>query len=198
MEKQMKYSGYEWIGEIPEDWDLLDIDNVYIERNKKVNDTDYMPLSVTMKGIVPQLDSVVKTEDRSNRKMVCKDDFVINSRSDRRGAYGVSKYDGSCSVINIVLKPRNKRNSRFYSYALHSNYFPDEFYRWGSGIVADLWTTRWDSMRKIQLPCPPAADRERIASYLDEKCDCIDEIKKKTIDSIELYKSLKQAVITKL
>ena len=102
----LKESGSAWIGEIPEHWKLTKLSSIYEERSEKVNDTEYMPLSVTMNGVVPQLDSVVKSDSRDNRKLIRKNDFVINSRSDRRGAYGISPYDGSCSLINIVLQPR--------------------------------------------------------------------------------------------
>ena len=50
--RQMKDSGIEWIGEIPLDWSLNKIGNMYSERKQKVSDRDYAPLSVTMKGIV--------------------------------------------------------------------------------------------------------------------------------------------------
>ena len=49
-------------------------------------ESDYQPLSVTMGGVVPQLSSAVKAAEDSDRKLVRAGDFVINSRSDRRGA----------------------------------------------------------------------------------------------------------------
>ena len=103
--RSLKYSGEEWLGDIPEHWGKTKIGMEYCERNVKVSDLDYAPLSVTMKGIVPQLDSAAKSADRQNRKKVNVGDFVINSRSDRRGSYGVSPLEGSCSLINIVLEP---------------------------------------------------------------------------------------------
>lgn len=55
-----KDSGLEWIGVIPAGWSLSKIGQVYRLRNTKVSDTDYPPLSVTNKGIVPQLDRRLK------------------------------------------------------------------------------------------------------------------------------------------
>ena len=98
MARQMKDSGVEWIGKIPEDWTLNRIGNMYSERRQKVNDRDYKPLSVTMKGIVPQLSNAAKTDAHDDRKLVLKGDFAINSRSDRRGSCGISQYDGSVSL----------------------------------------------------------------------------------------------------
>lgn len=98
MSREMKKSGVEWIGEIPGKWNVCKIDSLYFPRSTKVSDKDYPPLSVTMKGIVPQLASTAKTDDHDNRKLVKKGDFAINSRSDRRGSCGISEYDGSVSL----------------------------------------------------------------------------------------------------
>ncbi len=105
--KDMKYSGAEWLGDIPANWGITKIGLVYQERSEKVSDLEYTPLSVTMKGIMPQLDSAAKSADRDNRKRVKIGDFVINSRSDRRGSYGVSNYDGAVSLINTVLEAKS-------------------------------------------------------------------------------------------
>lgn len=85
-------------------------------RNQKVSDKDFMPLSVTMKGILPQLETAAKTNDGDNRKLVRVGDFAINSRSDRRGSCGISNYDGSVSLINTILKPRNRMNAKYYNW----------------------------------------------------------------------------------
>ena len=100
-----KISGYEWLGEIPQNWNISRIARYYKTRNEKVDDTTFPPLSVTMSGIVDQLENVSKSDDGDNRKLVRKNDFVINSRSDRKGSSGISPRDGSVSLINIVLEP---------------------------------------------------------------------------------------------
>lgn len=188
---EMKDSGIEWIGNVPAGWTINKIDSVYSLRNEKVSDKDYMPLSVTMKGIVPQLESAAKTNDGDNRKLVRKGDFAINSRSDRRGSCGISELDGSVSLINLVLKPRGEMNNRYYNWLFHTEKFADEFYKWGHGIVDDLWTTRWIDMRKISVPMPPLSEQKEIADYLDNKCAQIEELisaKQSQIETLESYK----------
>ena len=122
--REMKDSGVEWIGEIPSDWELTKIGSVYDERNTKVSDKDYPPLSVTKQGVVPQLETAAKTDKGDNRKLICKNDFVINSRSDRRGSCGISEYEGSCSLINTVLMPQRHMCNRYYGYVLSRIYLP--------------------------------------------------------------------------
>ena len=194
--REMKDSGIDWIGTIPQDWQLSKIGSLSTQRNEKVSDKDYQPLSVTMQGILPQLATAAKTNDGGNRKLVRVGDFAINSRSDRRGSCGISPLDGSVSLINIILTPRTAMHPGYYNWLFHTTLFADEFYKWGHGIVADLWTTRWQEMKSITVPVPEYAEQERIAAFLDAECAEIDAVLEKTRASIEEYKKLKQAVIT--
>ena len=77
---EMKDSGTVWIGMIPDTWKLSKISSIYELRTQKVSDKDYPPLSVTMNGIVPQLDSAAKTNAHDDRKLVKKGDFAMNSK----------------------------------------------------------------------------------------------------------------------
>jgi len=194
--REMKDSGIEWIGDIPKNWNMSKIGSLYTQRNEKVSDKEYQPLSVTMQGVLPQLASAAKTDDGDNRKLVRVGDFAINSRSDRRGSCGISPLDGSVSLINIILTPRTTMHPGYYDWLFHTTLFADEFYKWGHGIVADLWTTRWQEMKSICVPVPEYAEQKRISEFLNSECAEIDAVLEKTHASIDEYKKLKQAVIT--
>lgn len=194
--RMMKDSGIEWIGEIPEKWGIESIGRHFENRNEKVSDYDYAPLSVTKSGVVPQLDEVAKSNAHEDRKLVRRGDFVINSRSDRKQSCGLSSYDGSVSLINLVLVPHGEIDSLYSSYLFNNYGFAEEFYRWGTGIVADLWSTKWDLMRRINVPVPPIAEQKKIADFLDGKCAEIDELVQTEEKMIEELKAYKQSVIT--
>lgn len=188
---ELKDRGTEWLGEIPDSWRLSRIGSVYELRNTKVSDKEYPPLSVTNKGIVPQLQTAAKTNAHDDRKLVKKGDFAINSRSDRRGSCGISSYEGSVSLINTILAPLGKMNPRYYDWLFHTIQFGDEFYKWGHGIVDDLWTTNWQDMKKITIPMPDLNEQEKIAAFLDTKCSEIDALTmdiQAEIDTLEEYK----------
>ncbi len=184
-----------WIDRLPKHWTIARIASVYSVRNEKVSDKDFPPLSVTMKGIVPQLESAAKTKHGDDRKLIRKGDFVINSRSDRRGSCGISDYDGSCSLINTVLSPLEKMNPQYYNWLFHTSLFADEFYKWGYGIVDDLWTTNWGAMRRIQIPMPPLDEQAEIAAYLDEKVPHIEQSIANKLQQIEALKEYKASLI---
>lgn len=191
-----KDSGIAWIGEIPSEWEVKRLGNFYNPRNEKVSDKDFAPLSVTMKGIVPQLETAAKTDDGDNRKLVREGDFVINSRSDRRGSCGISEFDGSVSLINIVLCPKGKMDAGFFNWLFHTSMFADEYYKWGHGIVDDLWTTRWSEMKNIYVVNPSLREQHSIASFLDTKCGEIDALISLQEEMISELQAYKQSVIT--
>lgn len=196
----MRDSDISWVGSIPENWSIGRIGGLYQQRNEKVSDEDYPPLSVTKSGVIPQLDTAAKTNDHNNRKLVKMGDFIINSRSDRRGSCGISPCDGSVSLINIVLEPRGLMLPLYYGYLFQTSEFADEFYKWGHGIVDDLWTTRWQDMKSMKVPCPPVEEQQHIAGYLDERCAAIDsaiDVRAKQLERLEDYrKSFIYAYVT--
>lgn len=191
----MKDSGVEWLGEVPAHWEVQRIGTAFEERSEKVNDTDYPPLSVSMGGIVPQMESVAKTDNNENRKRVAVGDYVINSRSDRRGASGISIYDGSVSVISIVLAPRRSFFGKYLHHLFRSYSFIEEFYRVGRGIVDDLWTTRYSVMKGIEFAYPTYEEQKNIANYLDEKTAHIDRIVATLNTQIDKLKELRKILI---
>ncbi|MBP3316576.1 MAG: restriction endonuclease subunit S [Alphaproteobacteria bacterium] len=194
--REMKDSGIEWIGKIPKYWEISKIHSVYSERKQIVSDTEYAPLSVTKNGIVPQLENAAKSDAHDNRKLVKRGDFVINSRSDRRGSSGISELDGSVSLINTVMQPRNNMDNKYYNFVFKTERFCDEFYRFGHGIVADLWSTHWAEMKNICIPMPDLQEQQAIADYLDGECARIDGIVTTQRQIIERLKEYKKSVIT--
>ena len=198
MKKYDKYKQAEeaiWYDSIPISWTSTKMREVFSERREKVSDKDYPPLSVGKMGVVPQLDTAVKTDNGDNRKLIKKGDFAINSRSDRKGSGGMSNYDGSASLIITVLKPHHELNVNFYHYLLRNHYFSEEFYRNGKGLVSDLWTTKWEEMRNIYIPIPPRDEQDQIVRYLDWQISKINHLIHGYQKQIKLLDERKTTVI---
>ncbi|TGP40558.1 restriction endonuclease subunit S [bacterium M00.F.Ca.ET.228.01.1.1] len=170
---QYKDSGVAWLGQVPGHWQVRRLGFYFNERREKVSDKDYPALSVTKAGIVPQLETAAKTDNGDNRKKVCTGDFVINSRSDRKGSAGMSRLEGSVSLINTVLQPTSGIDIEYAHHLLKSVPFQEEFYRYGKGIVADLWSTNYSEMRNIVLALPSLEEQAAIAALLDRETDKI-------------------------
>ena len=193
--EEYKPTGTAWIEFIPSTWEYKKISALFSQRKQKVSDKDYPALSVAKIGVVPQLANAAKSNDSDNRKLVCAGDFVINSRSDRKGSCGVAQQDGSVSLINIVLTPRQGWNSRYVHYLLRSQPFSEEYYRYGRGIVADLWTTRYSEMKNILLPVPPLNEQDQIVRYLDWQVSKINGLIAANKQKIKLLEEERQALI---
>lgn len=189
--EKYKQTGTKWITSIPVSWDMQKIGALFVQRKEKVSDKDFAPISVTKNGILPQLATAAKTDDGDNRKKVCVGDFVINSRSDRKGSCGVSDLEGSVSLINIVLQPREQLSRRYAHYLLRNHLFSEEYYRNGRGIVADLWTTRYSEMKTILLPVPPREEQDQIVRYLDWQVSKINRLIAVKRKKIALFEELK-------
>lgn len=193
-----KDSNEKWIGVVPESWVVKPIREFYDYRSEKVSDKVYAPLSVTKKGILPQLEHAAKTDNNDSRKKVKIGDFVINSRSDRKGSCGVSPYEGSVSLIYHVLKSKDSSIDKYAHHLFRSVMFAEEFYKWGHGIVDDLWSTRWDEMKKIKIPMPPKDERIYIGQFLDKKTNMINEQIKLNEELIQLLEEKRVALINQV
>ena len=189
-----KDSGIQWLPKIPSHWDSSKIKSHFRLRSTKVSDQDFPALSVSKNGVTPQLETAVKTDNGDNRKLVKAGDFVVNSRSDRKGSCGVSSLDGSVSLINIVLEPIDGY-AQYYHHLFRSNDYIEEFYRNGRGIVSDLWTTRWNEMSSIMIPFPPIEEQKKIVAFLDKQITLIESCKCQRERELQTLNELKQAEI---
>lgn len=198
MKRYPKYkdSGVPWLGQVPAHWPLVRIGSQTALRSEKGSDKDFTPLSVTKLGVVPQLETAAKTDDGDNRKIVRKGDFVINGRSDRKGSSGVSAIDGSVSLINITIKLGAGFYPRFAHHLFRSYAFQEEFYRWGKGIVADLWSTNYWDLKRIMCAMPTLEEQESIAKFLDAELVEMDSAISSQERMIELLKERRSAIIT--
>lgn len=191
-----KNSGVEWLGDVPEHWGMNRLGLHFRNRKEKVSDKDFKPLSVTKHGIVPQLEHAAKSDNGDNRKLVRKGDYVINSRSDRKGSSGLADLDGSVSLINIVLTPFKTIHPKFSHYLLRSYLFQEEFYKYGHGIVADLWTTNYEDMRNIHLALPSVSEQTQISNFLEQETTRIDNLIAKQEKLIELLEEQRKSIIS--
>lgn len=190
-----KGTGINWIPLLPQHWEIKKIGSLFTERREKVSDKEYEPLSVSKNGITPQLETAVKTDNGDNRKLVITGDFVVNSRSDRKGSCGISPLTGSVSLINIVLKTKGSIIPNYFHYLSRSNYYIEEYYRLGRGIVADLWTTRYSELKNLQIPYPPQIEQEKIARFIESKTLNIDTYVAERERELQLLNELKESEI---
>ena len=197
-DRPMKDSGIEWIGEIPAEWDVVRIKNLFDYRNernvKPLEEVNLISL-YTDKGVVQHCDLYETTGNKASNadgyKLVYENDIVVNIILCWMGAIGRSAYFGVTSPAYDVYSPKQKTNSKFYHYLFRTNGFSGDCYKVGRGIMAMRWRTYSDQFRAIKVVSPPQSEQEEIVEYLDEKCEGIDDLiakKQQYLTEIENYK----------
>lgn len=194
--RKMKDSGIEWIGEIPEDWDINKIKRFlrYISTKDKGN-CEVLSLYREL-GIVPKNsrndNHNVTAEDTSNYRFVRKGDFVINKMKAWQGSVAVSDFEGIVSPAYFVYEfTSNVFIKKYFHYLLRNKQYAKEFERLSGGIRIGQWDLPATEFENTMCLVPPLSEQQEIADYLDEKCSEIDvliEKKQQFLTEMATYK----------
>lgn len=204
--RQMKDSGIEWVGEIPENWNIKKGKFIFKQRNSRGNDIELQLLSPTQKyGVIPQSMyeqlsgmKAVKLDESTDfalLKTVHKGDYCISLRS-FQGGFEFSEYDGVVSPAYQVFYPVTSVDRRYFKYMFKDKSFIDKMNSYTMSL-RDGKNIAYSDFADSYLPIPPIQIQSKIAAALDKKCTEIDNAIAKTTASIEEYKKLKQSIITK-
>lgn len=196
--RTMKDSGIEWIGQIPEDWNVQRIKTIFTLRDER----NHLPLDevnlislYTDRGVVQHSDLESTTGNKASNadgyKLVYEDDIVVNIILCWMGAIGRSDYNGVTSPAYDVYKPSDGIDSRFYHHYFRTTGFNGDCYKRGRGIMAMRWRTYSDQFRDIKVVVPPLQEQREILGYLDKTCVEIDALiakKEQYLVELENYK----------
>lgn len=196
----MKPSGIEWIGDIPDDWE--------VRRGKYTLDLLMRPIRDNDEIITCFRDGQVTR--RSNRREdgftfadkeigyqgILKGDLVIHGMDGFAGAIGISDSDGKGSPVLNVCRPKNGSDTRYINYYLRTLALQNVFIALSTGIRERSCDLRWKKIAELLFTIPPLKTQQKIADYLDEKCGEIDATITKQKESIEKLKAYKQSLIS--
>lgn len=198
--REMKDSGVEWLGEVPAEWALRQAGQLadqtkvpnegMIETNllslsygkvkrRDINATDgLLPASFETYNVIEPNDIVLRFTDLQNDQKSLR----VGRATER----------GIITSAYVTVRPLNPSYSRFMYYALHAYDLRKGFYGMGAGVRQGL---KWQEAKYIKLPWPDDAERDRIADFLDEKCNEIDCAVSAAERSIDEYKTYKNSVV---
>ena len=201
MARKMKDSGIEWIGEIPEGWEIKYFVQLFSQvKNKNIGLREKNLLSLsygkikqksieTVGGLLPDNFEGYNIIDRNDIVLRLTD--LQNDQHSLR--VGLSPERGIITSAYCSIRVRGAESPNYLYYYLHTFDIAKGFYGMGSGVRQGL---NWDGLKYIKILLPPQHEQDRISVFLNQKTLEIDSILSKTISSIEEYKKLKQAVIT--
>ena len=198
---KMKDSGIEWIGEIPEHWNVKKIKYIFKIKKDIAGKDGYTVLSITQKDIKPK--DLTKNEGQIaesyiNYQLVNIGDFAMNHMDLLTGWVDVSQYKGVTSPdyrVFVFLKP-DKFSAQYYLYIMQMCYANRIFYSLGQGVSGmGRWRLPADEFLNFLVPIPSLEEQKEIADYLDSKCATIDEIIKKKQQQLETLEEYKKSLI---
>ena len=214
--RKMKDSGIEWIGEIPEDWEVLPFRHVLQERNERNNPVvseERLSLSIE-RGVTLYADKTTNLDrfkdDFTQYKLAYIGDLVMNSMNMIVGATGVSKWFGCVSPVYYTFYDNDIEHTtaKFCEYIFRSKTMLRVLHSFGKGIYSidrgddKINTCRLkvakSDLKNIKIPIPQISEQKLIIQFLDIKCSEIDFVISKTRETIEEYKKLKQSIITEV
>ena len=204
MARKMKDSGIEWIGEIPEGWEIKRLGAILQERNEVNNPIQTTSiLSLTNnRGVIPYSEKGNQgnkaKDDLTGYKIAHIGDIVLNSMNVIIGSVGLSNYYGAVSPVYYMLFPRNniETNIQYYNYLFQTTAFQQSLRGYGNGILEIRMRIQMQKLKTVLLPVPTFLEQSNITVYLDASLSKLNILLSKIRSSIEEYKKLKQAVIT--
>lgn len=199
----MKDSGVEWIGEIPEDWEVQNLKSILAERKENNNPikTDFILSLTNDRGVIPYTEKGdignKSKDDLTGYKLAYPNDIVLNSMNVIIGSVGLSEYFGAVSPVYYMLYPRKEEDAvEFFNYVFQTKVFQESLKGYGNGIMEHRLRIPMINLNTVMLPYPTAKEQQKIVNFLDGKVSLIDDTIEKTKQSIEDYKKYRQALIT--
>ena len=204
--EKYKDSGVEWIGEIPNGWQVLYPKKVFVLHKEPAKTGDVQLTSSQKYGIISQEEftklegtkpmSVVSGEDIL--KHVSSGDFVISMRS-FQGGLEYSRIDGRISSAYVAVSPRTREKicPDYFKHLFKSTHYIQALQR-TSNLVRDGQALRYSNFAQVFIPVPPLSEQVSISEYLDKKTYEIDDYISDTERSINLLVEYRCTVISEV
>ena len=191
----------EWIGEIPEDWDVKPVKRYFSHIKRIVGDDvdKYERLSLTMQGVLKRSkdDAEGLQPEKFNGYQILKQNELVFKLIDLENVntsrVGISPFNGLVSPAYIILT-NNKKDNTFYYYWFLNMYYQEIFNKLGDGGVRSALNA--SDVLSLPMVYLNNENQQRIASYLDKKCSKIEETIQNQQQVIEKLKTYKQSLIT--
>ena len=195
----MRNSGIDWIGEIPEHWEVIRIKHLLNERKERSMEGLEEPLSMSQKyGLIPtkEMDMIPNIASSFvGAKLVYQNDLVFNKLKAHLGVFSVSDYDGLVSPDYAVYFSIGKANVKYLEYLFKTPQYIGEFIKLSSGVGAGLTRLYTSDLYSIKAILPPIDEQNMISAYIVQKSSEIDSLIALKQAKIEELKEYKKSVI---
>jgi len=196
---KMKESSEEWIGKVPEHWEVCNNFVLFQERKEPGNES--LPLlSVSIHTAVSseELDDdenirgKIKIQDKSCYKFVDMNDIVFNMMRAWQGAIGAVRVKGMVSPAYIVAKSKFEINADYFEYQYRTTNFIQQMDRNSKGITDFRKRLYWDEFKQLLSIVPPLSEQNQIAEFIESvntKTTTAINLKNFEIEKLKEYKA---------
>lgn len=199
----LKATTEEWIGNIPESWDIERMRYSLKEINIKNSPvkTEQILSLVKDKGVMlyeekGDVGNKAK-EDITGYKVAFPNTLIVNSMNILIGSVGISKYKGCVSPVYYVFKENEKSDLRYINYIFNTREFQKELRKYANGILEIRLRVSAADIFNRKIPVPTKDEQIKIADFLDEKCAEIDKLSEDIQKQIDILNDYKKSVITR-
>lgn len=198
---KMKDSGIEWIGEMPEGWEIVPAKYLFSNSDKRKSLNDEQLTSSQKYGIITQKEYmqrenakiVMATQGIEKWKHVEPNDFIISLRS-FQGGLEMSEITGCITWHYVVLKPVKEIIPRYYKWFFKSDVYIKALQN-TCNFIRDGQDLRYSNFVQVPLIDIPLKEQYKIADYLDSKCSEIDALLQNYEDQISTLEEYKKSLI---
>ena len=191
----------DWLEKIPEGWNMLPVRNVLNNisvKNKNSINNNYLSL-VAKIGVIPYAEKGKlgnkKPDNLEKCKVVSCGDLVLNTMNFSIGSFGLSKYNGVCSSVYLVLRANKNCNGNYLYRIFQTKHFQNYVSSFGKGILDIRMAIKWESLKNIEIPIPSEEEQIKIADYIDIKESEINNVIKNIKKQVSCLKELSIAFV---
>jgi type I restriction-modification system specificity subunit len=197
----MKESGIDWIGQIPEEWEVAKVNHIFEEhkqKNRGNKEKNLLSLSygrIIRKSIDSSFGLLPESFDTYN--IIQRGDIVLrltDLQNDKRSLrVGLARENGIITSAYLTLRLKNlESNDSYMYYLLHTYDICKVFYNFGGGVRQG---GTWSDIYKMELLIPPCNEQQKIADYLDKKIAQLDRAKRLLEKQIQKLKDYRASLI---
>ena len=197
---RFKDSGVEWLGDVPEHWEVRHAKHFYAESDERSTAGTEELMSVShITGVTSRKSSVTMflAEDNIGYKICRLGDIAINTMWAYMAALGVAWQKGIVSPSYGVYRPRSAStfNPHYVNPLLRTATYKAEYLRRSTGITSSRLRLYPDQFLSIPLLCPPAAEQADIVRYLDKTTADIDSAIANAERQVDLLREYRNRLI---
>ncbi|QDK81268.1 restriction endonuclease subunit S [Spirosoma sp. KCTC 42546] len=196
----LKPSGVDWLGNIPEHWEVERTRWLFKERNERSETGEEEMLTVShITGVTSRSEKDVnmfEAESNEGYKICFPGDLVINTLWAWMGAMGISPLHGIVSPAYHVYIPLSRIEPAYIDTIVRLPIFASEVTRYSKGVWSSRLRLYPEGLYEVYLPVPPLEEQRQIVDHIKVELNKINKFQSAAEQSITLLKERRSALIT--